>query len=82
MKTCRKDGLKLNYPKKRIRNLIPSIPVKIYNLKLIIRMIALFFCNLRGKEVTSIYVIIIDTIRLLISVMINPFIDIAHVKYI
>lgn len=36
---------------------------------------------MRGKEVTSIYVIVIDTIRLLISVMINPFIDIAHVKY-
>lgn len=36
---------------------------------------------MRGKEVTSIYIIVIDTIRLLISVMINPFIDIAHVKY-
>lgn len=36
---------------------------------------------MRGKEVTNIYVIVIDTIRLLISVMINPFIDIAHVKY-
>lgn len=29
VKICRKDGLKLNYSKKRIRNLIPSIPVKI-----------------------------------------------------